>query len=236
MKRTESGAARRTRRPPRRTQEERTAATREKILDATLASLQKHGHAGTSISTIVKLARVSRGALLHHFDTKAELVAASMVRLYQLRLAHFQQSVAGVAEPAMTLVARLRIMREHIERWFPVTLEFQVALRTDHDLQTAFSRAITRVMEPMSQDYGQLFPEFSGSEEGLWVQYVVGCFARGLCLEAIVNKPAVVERIFEQFAAMLESHARELRRTAPTLNESSPAPGPESRRPRNGSS
>jgi len=107
-------------------------------------------------------------------------------------------------------------MREHIERWFPVTLEFQVALRTDQALQTAFSRAMTRVMEPMTQDYGQLFPEFADSKQGVWIQYVVGCFARGLCLEAIVNKPAVVERTFEQFAAMLESHARDLgRKTQP---------------------
>jgi AcrR family transcriptional regulator len=212
MAKNDSARTPRLRRPVRRSQEERTAATREKVLDATLASLQKYGYAGTSISTIVKLARVSRGALLHHFDTKTELVAAAMVHLYQQRLAHFQEAVASVPDVAATLVSRLRIMRQHVERWFPVTLEFQVALRTDQALQAAFSRAMTRVIEPMSQDYGRLFPEFADCEEGVWIQYVVGCFARGLCLEAIVNKPAVVERIFEQFATMLESHSRGLRR------------------------
>jgi hypothetical protein len=103
-------------------------------------------------------------------------------------------------------------MHEDIARWFPVTLEFQVALRTDPALQSAFGRAIKEHMEPMRQDYGRLFPEFSDAETGVWVQYVIGCFARGLCLEAIVNKPEVVERVFEQFVAMLNSHARELHR------------------------
>lgn len=206
------GSARRPRRPARRTQEERTAETREKILEATLASLKKYGYAGTSISTIVKLLRLSRGAVLHHFDKKTELIAAAMVHLYQQRLSHFQQTVAEVPESGAALAERLRLMRQHVERWFPVTLEFHVALRTDPSLQAAFSHAISPVVESMSQDYGRLFPEFADAEDGIWVQYVIGCFARGLCLEGVVNKPAVVERIFEEFTGILESYARELSR------------------------
>lgn len=66
---------------PRRTQAERSHAMRKRILDATLECLQKDGYAGTTISRIVDVAGVSRGAPLHHFPSKAALIAAAAEQL-----------------------------------------------------------------------------------------------------------------------------------------------------------
>ena len=62
--------------PPRRTQAERTAATRARLLSAGRAMFATEGYAGVSTQAIVEAAGVTRGALYHQFGDKAGLFAA----------------------------------------------------------------------------------------------------------------------------------------------------------------
>ncbi len=61
---------------PRRTQAERTAATRAKLLEASRKLFAVNGFADVSTQQIVAAAGVTRGALYHQFADKAELFAA----------------------------------------------------------------------------------------------------------------------------------------------------------------
>ena len=69
------------------TQEERSRAMRERLLDATIECLITHGWSGTSTTLVSQRAGVSRGAQLHHFPTKNALVLASVVHLSERRAA-----------------------------------------------------------------------------------------------------------------------------------------------------
>ncbi|HEX6591378.1 MAG TPA: TetR/AcrR family transcriptional regulator, partial [Moraxellaceae bacterium] len=66
---------------PRRTQAERSEAMRQRLIDATLQCLRSDGYAGTTVSRIIEVAQVSRGAPLHHFPSKAALIAAAAEQL-----------------------------------------------------------------------------------------------------------------------------------------------------------
>lgn len=59
---------------PRRTQAERSDQMRRRLLDATLASLAEDGYAGSTLSSIVRRAGVSRGAQVHHYPNKQALM------------------------------------------------------------------------------------------------------------------------------------------------------------------
>src|SRR3954470_21384297 len=59
----------------RRPQHERREATRNALLEATVQCLVEHGYAGTTTRAVSARARVSPGALQHHFASKQELVA-----------------------------------------------------------------------------------------------------------------------------------------------------------------
>src|SRR5882672_9007518 len=69
----------------RRTQEERSATTRALLLDATLECLTELGYARTTTTEIAERGGVSRGAQLHHFPTKAELVTEAVEHLFERR-------------------------------------------------------------------------------------------------------------------------------------------------------
>ncbi|HXQ59863.1 MAG TPA: TetR/AcrR family transcriptional regulator [Acidimicrobiales bacterium] len=67
---------------PRRSQAERSATTRQALLDAGRTLFAERGFAGASQEEIVELAGVTRGALSHHFGTKNGLFRAVVEDLH----------------------------------------------------------------------------------------------------------------------------------------------------------
>ncbi|HWA67192.1 MAG TPA: helix-turn-helix domain-containing protein [Mycobacteriales bacterium] len=76
----------------RRTQAERSAATRAVIIAATVDSLVELGHAATTTLEVQRRAGVSRGALLHHFPSRAELLVAAIDELFAAQREAFYAS------------------------------------------------------------------------------------------------------------------------------------------------
>src|SRR5688572_11844871 len=66
-------------------QEERTRAMRARLLEATVDCLVERGFSHTSTTLVSERAGVSRGAQLHHFPTKNDLVVAAVEHLTDVR-------------------------------------------------------------------------------------------------------------------------------------------------------
>src|SRR6478672_9187061 len=64
-----------------RTRSERSADSRLLILNAAVACLVQDGYAGASTLAVQARAGVSRGRLLHHFPSRAELLVAATEHL-----------------------------------------------------------------------------------------------------------------------------------------------------------
>ena len=93
----------------RRSQSDRSAATREALVSAGRELFAVHGFAGVGTETIVRQAGVTRGALYHQFADKTELFAAVFEDVEQTISARIGQAAvdAGVTDPieAMALGA-----------------------------------------------------------------------------------------------------------------------------------
>ena len=76
---------------PRRTQSERSAETRGRLLDATIESLIEVGYAGTTIRHVTELAGVSQGAQSHHFPHRVDLVVSAFERLAEQRIERYRE-------------------------------------------------------------------------------------------------------------------------------------------------
>jgi AcrR family transcriptional regulator len=73
--------------PKRRSQAERSEDMRLRLVEAAAAILRRKGYAGLRTAEVARVARVSRGAQLHHFPTKDSLVLATAAHLLQASLA-----------------------------------------------------------------------------------------------------------------------------------------------------
>jgi AcrR family transcriptional regulator len=62
----------------RRTQDERSAETRARLLDATIQSILDVGYTATTTRRVAELAGVSSGAQTHHFPRRIDLVGAAV--------------------------------------------------------------------------------------------------------------------------------------------------------------
>lgn len=79
----------------RRTQAERTEATRTALIAAARPLFARRGYAGVGTEEIARAAGVTRGALYHHFDGKRELFAAAYEQI-EIELA--ERIAAGALE------------------------------------------------------------------------------------------------------------------------------------------
>ena len=73
--------------PTRRTQEQRRAEMRARLLDATIDSLMEDGYAATTLRAVAARADVSSGAMTHHFPRRVDLVGAAVEHLTGQRIA-----------------------------------------------------------------------------------------------------------------------------------------------------
>lgn len=120
----------------RRTQEERRASTTAAILDATLECLIDHGYAGTTAVRVTDRAGVSRGAQVHHYPTKAALVAAAVEHLATRRIVEIRDRFADITDLPGTLVEILdALWAIHSGPLFVASLELWTAGRTDPELR-----------------------------------------------------------------------------------------------------
>ena len=187
----------------RETKAERSARTRKALLKATLASLAENGYAGTSTTDVVKRAGLSRGALAHHFPSKAQLVAEAAAYLINKRIESTSRMLRNIDPDDMSIETWMRIQWEAYEKWFPANIEFMVAARTDKELRKHFSKAIAVNTERAIEMQVTSGPELSSSPNQVLTNYVKGCFIRGLCLERIVNPDSLVNEIFEEFVRIM---------------------------------
>ncbi|MGH8994184.1 MAG: TetR/AcrR family transcriptional regulator [Acidimicrobiia bacterium] len=89
--------------PGRRTQEERSAATRGALMTAARELFARDGYAATGREAIVERAGVTRGALYHHFADKEALFRAVFEELEAEVMAAVVQAAQGADDPLETL-------------------------------------------------------------------------------------------------------------------------------------
>ncbi len=143
----------------RRTQAERRASTRTKLLDATIECLIELGYARTTTTEIAERAGLSRGAQLHHFPTKAELVTTAVEHLFERRHREFVQAFARRPAGADAAAAAIDILWSMVSGpTFHAWLELAVAARTDPELRARRGSVGRRFMRDGRADVPRAVP------------------------------------------------------------------------------
>ncbi len=119
---------------PRRSQAERSADTREKLIQAAITCLHRTGYSATTISTVADEAGVSRGAITHQFPAKTDLMLAVVDAAFEQDAAFYRDAVTGM-EPGQFLVDLPELMWSVMSRPGGIAvMEVMLASRSDPEL------------------------------------------------------------------------------------------------------
>lgn len=172
----------------RRTQAERSAAMRQRLLDATIDCLVTYGYAGTTTHRIAQQAGVTRGAQIHHFRAKEDLVVAAIEHLAHQRAQKAIGDLWMIRENPDTATAILDFLWSlHQGPVFVATIELWIASRTDRVLAAQIERVEPVVTAGVFAAIVQILPDQAAQKELRHAAYTTMDAIRGLLISSFVD-------------------------------------------------
>ncbi|HEU0023305.1 MAG TPA: TetR family transcriptional regulator [Thermoleophilaceae bacterium] len=145
--------------------QERSLATRAALLDAAIECLVDRGYAATTTIETARRAGVSRGAQLHHFPTKAQLLATAVEHLFDRRREEFLEAFAAIDPETDRLDAALDLLWSMFQGpAFVAWTELWVAARTDPELAATVVAVERRFTAETRTMFAELFPAAPGAD------------------------------------------------------------------------
>jgi AcrR family transcriptional regulator len=169
---------------------------RARILDATVASLIEDGYAATTTSAVQSRAGVSRGALMHHFPSKQELLLDAIAHLAVQRGRWLADRADSLPPGSDRRAAGIELLWGAMSGpLFAAATELWVAARTDDELRAALRDSERRLGRAargfLAEVMGADDPDETGFRTAL--DLVLQIF-RGAALTAVLRDDARWER------------------------------------------
>ncbi len=147
----------------RRSQEERRAESRGKLLDATVESLIEAGYAGTTVAAVARRAGLSVGCLQNYFPTKARLLADAMTHLFERRAQEFGRAFRELPEAEDRVGRGVELIWELYQGGtFRSYLELVAAAQADPEIREQVKRAQDRIADLAIEAFWQFFEPAPG--------------------------------------------------------------------------
>ena len=191
---------------PERGREQQRLATRQRILRAAVESFQALGYAATTTLEVQRRAGVSRGALLHHFPTRPQLVAAAIAELVRLNGAASQEALAEASADLDPVDRARQALRSIISRpAFGIEMELWMAARSDTELRAHLRKAERAAMKDWQEGLDEMFgPDLVANPAYPAVIAVTTPLMRGLAVtRSLTTSPTALERSLDAWAAFV---------------------------------
>ncbi|MGD2132143.1 MAG: TetR/AcrR family transcriptional regulator [Maricaulaceae bacterium] len=188
-----------------RTNPERSAATRKKIMRAVINILHKKGFSALSNTAIVEGAGVSSGALMHHFPSRprllAEMVEYAYDRLAQYRARQLEALPSGLAR--FRAVIDLAWATARMPEGIAVN-EVRISARSNPE----FAEAVRPMLSAIANDYGRFIGRLvheAGLTPNKEIHGLTAC-------TALAVRSLAIDRMTYPSAQMVENILLSLRR------------------------
>lgn len=192
-------------------QQDRSRATRQRLLEAAVESLAEVGYAATTVSVVATRAGVSRGAAQHHFPTRADLFAAAVEYMTEVRLAEIRAQASRLPSGAGRTEAIVGMLADvYTGPLFRAALHLWVAASTEEPLRRQIVRLEAHVGR---QAHRVLLEVLEVSERTPGVRETVQGvldMARGLGLADLLTDDSARRRgIVRQWSRILDQALRD---------------------------
>ena len=191
-------------------QAQKSAATRTLIIEAAIKCFVDMGYSSTTTTAIAERAGLSRGAMLHHFPSKVDIVRAAVEYLHAKRLKAFKRAVQRSVPGGDRIRNNLDAYWQHVRHpMFVAFFELMVAARTDPELAEILRPAQEAFEDEWHTTARELFTEWHTDDRTFDValdltRYVL----EGMAISFLVHKETERDRRVLDY---LEDKLRELR-------------------------
>lgn len=156
---------------PVRWQQQKSARTRQRLIDAAIDCLVEGGYSGLTTQQVAERTGVSRGAMHHHFATRIDMVTAVIDHVFYERMRLFLEDylaeVGRGGEDKLVEIATAAHWRSVQTREYAAYLELAVAARTDAELHQFFEPAARRYDDVWTSEMIESFPQWRSQWEAM---------------------------------------------------------------------
>lgn len=174
-----------------RTQAQRSARTRAKLMAAAIDCLVERGYSGTTTTEVADRAGVSRGAELHHFPSKIDLVTSAVRHLADQWLAEFHRLSEAIPREANRVSAVTDLLWSTFSgRLFTAALELWVAARTDRELFATLASTERQIGLSIRASFEEIYGDYRSAPDFRSLTRLSIHVMRGMALEAMLGADA----------------------------------------------
>jgi len=183
----------------------RSIATRESLIAATLDVIYDRGYNRATTSEFAKRAGVSRGALLHHFPTRSDIIVAAMERLLADGTHDIRSCAADVAKGKIRLGEFIEFLWGKFSgKFFYLSIEFINEARTDTELRQKMVPVVRQFHEVLDGIWAELQALNSNPQEARVVLNLTVCLVRGMGVQTVLkDDPAYYRALLEAWKNIL---------------------------------
>ncbi len=145
---------------PRRSQEERRAETRGRLIDAAVQVLSESGYANLTISKVTQRAGLTNGAMQHHFPSRGDLMLALMDTVYPVLQIPFK-AIAAKELPARERVSEVvdHLWKIYGRPEYLAIWDLALGSRGDPELRVRLRSYQRDIATRMRDEFVSLFPD-----------------------------------------------------------------------------
>jgi len=197
---------------PRRTQAERTRASREKIIQAATELFARQGFRGATIAEIARAANLTEPGLLHHFHNKTELLMAVLAQRDRADRERFTSAAPGEQVDPLSAFHQLAAYNETVPGLVQLfTILVAESIQDGHPAHAFFQQRYQNGREQdiaalrQAQAQGEIRSDLSAED----VSIMVYAMMDGLQVQWLFDPQRVeMARIFGQFLRLLREGER----------------------------
>lgn len=147
-------------------QARKSEATRNQIINAAIRCIVESSYSNTTTMKIAEKAGLSRGAMLHHFPSKMDIIRAVVDYLHEKRLLAFRRSIKEIPDDADRVRLAVRSYWEHVNHPLYIAIfELAVAARTDRELRDILRPAQLAFDREWYATAREVFPEWQSDPD-----------------------------------------------------------------------
>ena len=191
-------------------QAQKSAMTRDRILDAAINCFVALGYTQVTTAKVADSAGVSRGAMLHHFPSKTELIKAAVEYLHNKLLEDYTARINAIPARLKGKSRRragIDALWDHLTGdLFTVYHELLVASRTDPELERILASSQKLFEQHVRETNQTLFTEWRDrGDRFLLAMDLTKFLMEGLATNRLMtDRPARVKRLTNYLADRLE--------------------------------